>query len=119
MSALHVPQIISASIPTGESGACWLALNATNTLAYISDYDSLVISVFSIDGSGHLTLNPSFNVTTSRAPLDVAVSLDGKNVYVLQGPSNIVTYTVNADGSLTTVAGVEVGSSVASGLVSR
>jgi 6-phosphogluconolactonase (cycloisomerase 2 family) len=119
VSARHVPEIISASVPTGETGACWVALNAANTFAYVADNDSRVISVFSIDGSGHLTLNPSFNVTTAMGPYDVAISVDGKNLYVLQGPSKIVSYTVNADGSLTFGAGVEVGSSVASGLVSR
>lgn len=118
ISPQHIPQVITASAGTGQSAACWAILNVANTFLYVTNNESNTISVFSVDTSGHLTLDPTFTVTTPSQPYDIAISADGLNVYVLYlGPAEIVTYTVNADGSLTAGPAAAVSSTVAAGLV--
>ena len=120
MSQQHVPEIISGSVGTGQSGACWVVLSSANTFAYVTDNGSKVISVLSVDSEGRLTLIPSFNVPTSYAPFDIAISGDQKNVYVLYSAAGSITaYTVDVDGGLTPGTSVSVSSTVSSGLVVR
>ena len=118
MSSHHVPEIISASVPTEQSAACWAILNLANTFLYVTDNESQTISIFSVDSTGHLTLDPSFNVTTPADPFDIAMSPDGLNAYVLF-VTEIVPYTINSNGSLTAGTGAPMSSNVASGLVVR
>jgi 6-phosphogluconolactonase len=121
ISTSHVPDLISASVSTGQSAVCWAAVNSANTFLYVTDNESATISVYSVDSSGHITLIPGFNVATPGGPFDIAISSDQKNVYVLyESPTNeIITYTINSNGSLTPGAGAALPSNASTGLVVR
>jgi 6-phosphogluconolactonase (cycloisomerase 2 family) len=107
LSSTGSPQIISGSVPTNQYAACWVALNAANTIAYVSDNESSAVSVFSIDSGGHLAVIQT--VSTPGGPFDNAVSGDGLYYYqLIAGPSSyqIVPYSIGAGGLLTQLASV-------------
>jgi 6-phosphogluconolactonase (cycloisomerase 2 family) len=112
-----VPHIISASVPTDQYAACWVSLNAANTVAYVTDAMSAAVSVFSIDSTGHLALIQT--VITPEPPFDNAVSGDGLYYYQLTATATnhqIVPYSIGANGILTQLPAVN-GSGSAIGLV--
>lgn len=103
LSALSGP----LTVP-GQAGPCWLALTPDNKFAYIGNAGGFV-SLFSIDGSGHLTLvngnaasEPSLTPGVSSFAGDSWVSPDSKFLYQdYPGDDKIVAYSIGANGALT------------------
>jgi 6-phosphogluconolactonase (cycloisomerase 2 family) len=115
---------ITASAPTYQTAACWVAISKDNRFAYTANTGSGNITGYSISDDGSLTLlDPSgiSGVTGSgSAPADLAVTGDGKFLYVLDGGTHAFSgFAIAHDGSLTpvdTTMGLIPGSA---GLVSR
>lgn len=117
-------QTISASIPTTETAACWIAVSRDGRFAYTTNTASGTISGYSIQ-RGALTLLDADGVTAvtgaGSGPIDLAVTPDGAFIYSLNsGTDGISGFAINADGSLTPVAGSIMGLiDGANGLVAR
>lgn len=104
--ALH---LLSASVPTTETAACWFVVTNDHRFAYTTNTGSGTISGYSVR-KGRLTLLDSDGETAvvgaGTAPIDLALSGNSRFVYSLNsGAASITSYAVNADGSLTAVAG--------------
>jgi 6-phosphogluconolactonase (cycloisomerase 2 family) len=113
--------VVSGAVSTAEEGACWVAVpNGTTTprFAYVSNATSGTISAFNIDTAGALSLlNPSGHIAVTvgaEAPLDSAVSSDGRFLYIVTGgfsetaenpiisdQMSINAFKVEASGNLT------------------
>jgi 6-phosphogluconolactonase (cycloisomerase 2 family) len=98
--------VITASTPTMQSAACWIALDKLGRHAYTTNTGSSTISGFEVSFAGALTLLNDDGITASTgagsSPIDMALTNDGRFLYALSGGDNttITGYQVNRDGSL-------------------
>ena len=101
--------VISPSIATTETAACWIVVTNSGRYAYTTNTGSGTISGYSVD-QGALTLLDASGVTgtvgAGTAPADMALSRDSRFLYVRAGGTNqIGIFTIGADGSLTSLDG--------------
>ncbi len=97
-------EILSASVPSHQTAACWLTLSRDERFAYTANTPNASISLFSVDPHGGLTLlAPQAATTGTSGAVDLAESLDGRFLYGLQpGSGSIGIYGVaKHDGTLT------------------
>ncbi len=97
--------VISASVPTTETAACWIAITPDNRFAYTTNTGSGSISGYRIGGDGSLTLLDPDGRTgetgEGSTPIDLAFSVSGRFLYALTaGNGQIAAFQVRADGSL-------------------
>lgn len=103
--------LVSPSVTTNHSAACWAVTSPDDRYVYIADAASDVISGYSnsLDGSIAL-LNPTgvtAHTGSGTKPLDMAISHNGRYFYVLKEVSSgIGAYTIGTDGSLAEVPGI-------------
>ena len=107
------PSTISAAHPRPLD----VAVTPDGKAAYVTTSDlgtpagGAALEEYSIGPSGALTLRSFAPLPSVTDPGDMAVSPDGRSLYVINGDSRVIQYTVGADGDLTlksppTVAGV-------------
>jgi 6-phosphogluconolactonase len=116
--------VISASIPTTETAACWIVITKNQKFTYTTNTGSASITGYQIGQDGTLTILDADGVTASTglAPIDMALSRNSKFLYSLNSGSNSISlFSVsNSDGSLTSlgadVPGIPAG---ATGLAAR
>ncbi len=90
---------ISAAIPLGQSAPCWLVTTGDGRFAYTANAGSGTISSLRIAADGTLSLlNPSAG--TLSAPLDMALSVRSKFLYVREGTGAVSGFRVKHDGTL-------------------
>jgi 6-phosphogluconolactonase len=96
--------VISESVPTTETAACWIQITPDGDYAYTTNTGSNSITGFRIGSNGALTrLTPDGKTGTTppmSAPLDMAFA-DGYLYAVTPGDGGIHAFRVNGDGSLT------------------
>jgi 6-phosphogluconolactonase (cycloisomerase 2 family) len=96
---------LSASVPDGQSAACWVVVTPDGRFAYTTNTGSNTVSGYVIDADGSLTLfgGPAFAAGT--APADAALA-GGAFLYALNGGSDdISAFSIGGDGSLAPIAG--------------
>src|SRR5205085_1755393 len=99
-------QVISASAPTHQTAACWVAVTGNGKYAYTTNAGSGSVSGYRVGRDGGLSLLDANGQTGSTgagsSPSDVALSQNSQFLYVLAGGSHqVVSFQVNSDGSLT------------------
>lgn len=103
---------ISASVPTTETAACWIALSGDGNFAYTSNTASNTISGYAISRRGELTLLRPDGVdgVTGAGPIDLATREGVDFLYSLNRPGGSISiFKTGSDGALTlvgTVAGI-------------
>jgi len=117
-------RVISGSVPTTETSACWIVVTENGRFTYTTNAASGTITGFAVlDGS--LTRLDADGVTASigggSSPTEMALSRNSQFLYALAGGLHrIVAYSVSSDGSLTPIAGGAAGlPSAANGVVAR
>jgi 6-phosphogluconolactonase len=104
-------EIISASVPTDQSAACWLISSLDQRFIYTANAGSGSLSGFAVgsDGSIH-ALNPSGRTADTGAgshPVDMSLSNDGRFLFTLaNGNGTLLGFRTRPDGSLQPVAGI-------------
>jgi 6-phosphogluconolactonase (cycloisomerase 2 family) len=96
--------VISGSVPTTETAACWVVISRNGQYAYVTNTGSDSVTGYAIDGEGALTLLDADGVTgmSGDTPIDAAISRDGRLLFVLNANSHSISaYVINSDGSLT------------------
>ena len=101
--------VVSPSVFTTETAACWIAITNSGRYAYTTNAGSGTVTGYAIHRGG-LTLLDANGVTgdigAGSGPSDMALSRDSKFLYVrASNPNRIVIFNVGADGSLETVSG--------------
>ena len=103
-------ETISAAVPTNQTAACWVRFSRNQKEAYVVNSGSGTISTFTISPRGELTLllKAAGNAGTFGAPIDEAITPDGKFLYV-DSPllHSLRGFRVEKDGSLTPITHVE------------
>jgi 6-phosphogluconolactonase (cycloisomerase 2 family) len=117
-------QVITGSLHSGQTAACWIAVTPSGKFAYSANTPSATLTGYSISRSGMLALlSPdgiSATLPAGSAPTDMAVTRNDRFLYTLNsGKGTIGAYRIATDGSLGflgTVSGLPAG---AVGLAAR
>jgi 6-phosphogluconolactonase (cycloisomerase 2 family) len=94
-------EVISASVPTHQTAACWVVITKNNRYAYTTNTGSNSISSYRIRFDGSLRLLESVAGETGAGPIDMALSPDSRLLYSLDsGSAAISGFRVKTDGGL-------------------
>lgn len=100
--------LISGSVGTTETAACWVAVTGDGRYAYTTNAGSNSISGYAIN-NGRLTLLDPNGVTaaTDGGPIDLAMSRNSKFMYALTSNGHSINaFAVAPTGALTALGGV-------------
>lgn len=100
---------ISASVPTTETAACWIATSKDGRYAFAANTGSATITTFRVarNGSLHRLADDGNSADTSGAVADVSVSGNGQFLYGRNGNGTVDGFAIGHDGSLTPVGSVD------------
>ncbi|HXT40116.1 MAG TPA: beta-propeller fold lactonase family protein [Candidatus Angelobacter sp.] len=116
-------EVVSPSVPTTESSACWVAVTDDGRFAYTANTGSGTISGFRIASDGSLNLLNADGVTgitgTGSSPADMTLSTGSRFLYVRNGNGTISAFLVKADGSLNPLQSISGLPAGATGLAGR
>jgi 6-phosphogluconolactonase len=114
--------VISGSVPTKQSAACWVVLARQGRYAYVTNTGSGTVTGYRVDRSSALTPLSIDGVTgvSGGNPLDAATGVDQRVMYVLTPKiGKIVVFQVRPDGGLVNLGGAIGVPAAATGLVVR
>jgi 6-phosphogluconolactonase len=103
------PVLVSPSVATHQTAACWVAITPNGRFAYTGNAGSNSISSYRIARSGQIELVEAAAGSTgvNAGVTDLAVASNGRHLFALAPRSlQIVSFTVSQDGSLTSVGAV-------------
>jgi 6-phosphogluconolactonase (cycloisomerase 2 family) len=115
-------RVVSRSVGTTQTAACWVVITENGRFAYTSNTGSGTISGYRLRPDGRLVLLDATGVTatTGAGPIDLALASDSRFLYSLDsGSGTISAFRVETDGHLTAlprIAGLPAG---ANGLASQ
>ena len=117
-------QVISGSVGTQQTAACWVVVTRNNRYAYTTNTGSGTVSGYRVTHGGALSLLNADGRTAvigaGSAPTDAALSRNSQFLYVLNSAIGTVSgFRVEPDGSLSpagTIGGLAAG---VTGLVAR
>ena len=100
-------QVVSASVPTTETAACWVVITNSGRFAYTTNTGSGSVTGYAIVHDRLERLDPDGRTgATGPTPIDLALSRDSRYLYTLNsGNETISAFAVNANGSLASIAG--------------
>jgi 6-phosphogluconolactonase (cycloisomerase 2 family) len=99
--------LISGSVATTETAACWVVVTPDGRYTYTTNTGSGSVSGYAVGSDGSLTLLDGDGVTgtTGGGPIDAIIA--GGFLYTLDSGSDAISiFAINADGSLTSVGTV-------------
>jgi 6-phosphogluconolactonase (cycloisomerase 2 family) len=116
--------VISPSVGTTETAACWIIITPDGRYAYTTNTGSGSISGYSVSADGSLALLDADGVTggtgMGSAPIDLALSRAGRFLFSLNSGNGAISgFHVARDGSLTPVSTLEGLAPGTNGLVAR
>ena len=100
--------VVSASVPTTETAACWVAVTNNGKFAYAANTGSASVTGYQVDKAGLQILNTDGKTgNTGVTPIDAAVSRNSQFLYTLTAGSHAISaFAVRQnDGSLTPASG--------------
>ena len=103
--------VISTSVPTEQSAACWIVNTPDGRFSYSSNTVSGSLSGFSVTTGGELaplTADGRTGITgTTSLPIDMVIGTEGRYLDVLtQGTQTIMTFQIGSNGCLTPLSSV-------------
>ncbi len=96
-----LPQLVSASVPSGQSAACWVVVTPNGRHAYVTNTASGNISSYTVGRNGQAALGQAIATTTDAGPIDAAIAPRGRTLFVLNGGGrSIQSFGIGRDGQL-------------------
>jgi len=98
--------LVSASVPNGQTASCWLVTTNGGKYSFTSNTASATVSSYEADENGVLNLIDGAAAKTGAGtfPIDMALSVNNKFLYVLENGSHTVSgWTIGKGGSLTPI----------------
>ncbi|MEP6858032.1 MAG: beta-propeller fold lactonase family protein [Gemmatimonadales bacterium] len=96
--------VISASVPTTETAACWFVVTKNGRFAYTTNTGSASVSGYAVEnGALRLLDDDGKTGNTDPTPIDAALSVNSRYLYVLSGTSISAFRVNNHSGALTSV----------------
>lgn len=99
-------QLVSASVPTGQTAACWIVISKDGKFAYSTNAGSESVSGYRVEDEGNLTLfnGRAGETGVGTGPTDASKSRNGRFVYVLSPRSQtVIGFEMQADGALVSI----------------
>lgn len=98
-------EVVSASVPTTETAACWIAITGKGKFAYAGNAGTNSVTGYRIAQDGSLTTLDADGKTGSALAgvTDLALSSDSAFLYGRLGNGTVGAWAVNEDGSLADV----------------
>ncbi len=102
-------EVVSPSVGTNQTAACWVVVTKGGRFAYETNAGSGSISGYRINSDGTIALLDADGRTgvtgDGSGPLDMALSVNGKYLYTLNGGNETISaFRVDGNGSLTLIA---------------
>jgi 6-phosphogluconolactonase (cycloisomerase 2 family) len=114
------PVLISPSVGTTQTAACWVVTTPNGRYAYVTNTGSGTLSSYHIQRNGKITLAQGVAASTGAGPIDAAVSPDGRALFVLNSGSNSITsFSIARDGALSASGSVTGLPAAATGLAAN
>ena len=110
LSDSGLPVVISSSVGTTETAACWVVVTNNGRFAYVTNGGSASVSAYRIQGDGSIVLRDADGRTgdtgVGSGPLDAALAGNSRYLYTLS-PRNgtISAFSVQIDGALVALPG--------------
>ena len=106
-------QVVSSSVATTQTAACWVIVTPDGKYAYTTNTGSNSVTGLKVNPNGSIELLDANGRTGETGdgtrPIDAIISSDGATLYVLSGGASTVTaFHIAADGSLTNLGHVSV-----------
>ena len=100
-------RLITASLPTTQTAACWLAVTGNGRFAYTDNTGSSTVSSFAVAPDGSLALldGTAGSTPAGTSPIDLALSAGSQYLYSLAS-GTISGFQVAADGSLAPIGSI-------------
>jgi len=101
--------VVSGSVPDFQTAACWIVITNSGRYVYTTNTGSGVVSSYTLDASGTLTLLNSVaaNLGAMSFPIDMALNNSSRYLYVhAAGLQTVEAFRVETDGSLTPIGSV-------------
>jgi 6-phosphogluconolactonase len=111
---------ISKAVPTTETAACWVVITGDQRFVYVTNTGSNTITGYALAANGTLRrlTDNGVSATTQMGPIDAVIV--GQFLYTLDRTSGVISiFTVNANGSLTSVGSQTGLPTTAYGLIAR
>jgi 6-phosphogluconolactonase len=109
-AAAGVWAVVSASVPTTETAACWVVVTEDDAFTYTTNTGSNSITGYGIGANGALTILTASGITANSGgsmPVEMALDNDSEFLYVLNtGDGTIGAFSIGASGGLTAVGNV-------------
>lgn len=97
-------EVISGSVQSGQTSACWVTITRNGHYAYVASTGSGTISAYAVARNGELALvgnGVSANTGADSKPQDLALSRGSQLLFVLtHGSGAVQSSEAAADGSL-------------------
>jgi 6-phosphogluconolactonase len=99
---------VSASVPTTETAACWIAVTANGRFAYAGNAGTASVTGYRVSPDGSLSILDADGKTGTAAAgvTDLAVSRDSRHLYGRIGNGTVAAWSIAADGSLVDLGAV-------------
>jgi 6-phosphogluconolactonase len=95
------PQLVSASVASGQSAACWVVVTPNGRYAYTTNTGSGNISTYAVQGNGKAALVQAVAATTDAGPIDAAIAPRSSSLFVLNsGGKSIQSFGIGREGQL-------------------
>src|SRR5215208_1148102 len=98
--------VVSGSVPNGQTASCWVVITNSGRYAYVSNTGSGTISSYRVGDNGALTLLEAVAASTgpNSFPIDMALNNSSRYLYVLAaGLQSVAAFRVETDGGLSPV----------------
>lgn len=106
LEADNALRVISRSVGTRQTAACWTVLSPDGRFAYTTNTASDTISSYRVNFNGGLELEEPIAANTGDGPIDLAISSDGRFLYVNNRNGGAIgAYRLNPNGRLTAIHG--------------
>jgi 6-phosphogluconolactonase (cycloisomerase 2 family) len=103
------PIVVSASVRTTQTAACWVAVTPNGRYVYATNTGSSSVTSYTIERSGKIGLLAAAAGKTPAGsrPIDLGISPNGKQMYVLSaGTYTLSSFKIGPDGELNAEAGI-------------
>ena len=95
------PQLVSASVGSGQSAACWVVVTPNGRYAYVTNTGSGNISSYALQHNSKAALAQALAAATDAGPIDAAIAPRGRALFVLNGAGrSIQSFGIGRDGQL-------------------
>lgn len=122
VSELGNLSVVTRTLRTGQTAACWIAVSPNGKFAYAANTPSNSITGLRLGRDGAISLREASGASAvmpaGSGPTDLALSGNGRFLYVLRGGAGqVAAYRVSSDGALAFVDTVDGLPAGAAGLV--